>query len=208
MKPDDELAEEHNTSSGAPSFPAPPRGEPWRLLDWEEIPDGYGEDVCGVIPRDPKRVFVYWEATDAGRAAAAAQLGPDGASARLTLRLFITVAEGTGLRRDLRDVSVEAAIGRRHIPAGPPGATVRAAIGLLAANGAFAAMATSPPARLPWDMPAPPGRVDWLEVVPGRGRSRAALFRRGSTAPGSERVWISDQGILGGASSSERPTKS
>ena len=61
------------------------------MLDLSELPETYGKDEVGILSKDPLWYFVYWEVTAEGEAAAREQLGASGETARLMLRLFITV---------------------------------------------------------------------------------------------------------------------
>lgn len=139
------------------------------MLDLEEPPETYGVDECEVLYKDPFSIFVYWEVTDAGLAAARAQLGPSGASARLILRIFNSAAPPD---RRVHDVDLSWNHGRRHLPAPQSGAQLRVAVGLLTAEGYFAPIAHSTSIRVPPSEPAPDGPVEWMEVVPGRTRGR------------------------------------
>src|SRR5579883_2348334 len=160
--------------------PPPPRpsGEPFGMLDFEELPEAYGVDECEVIAKDPHHVFVYWEVTEGAVAGARAQIestGAEAAAARLVLRLFTLNEPGEpGPGRDSRDYPLDWNHGRRYVPVGHPGSRVRAAVGLLAPSGLFVPITQSSPLRVPPAEPAPPGPVEWMEVVPGRSGGRRA----------------------------------
>jgi hypothetical protein len=157
--------------------------EPAQMLDLSELPETYGKDEVGILSKDPLWYFVYWEVTAEGEAAAREQLGPSGEAARLMLRLFITVggpqstppASGASPGRDsrearetreLRDVTLPQHHGRKYLEAPRPGALVRAAVGLLSAEGYFAPIAHSAPVRMPPQQAAPQASVEWLHVLP------------------------------------------
>src|SRR6185369_9911919 len=160
-------------------------GEPLGLLDYEEPPDAYGVDDCEVLFKDPHVVFTYWEVTQAGVAAARAQLGPSAEAARLVLRLYFT--DGGG--RELHDFDLNmGCLGRRYLQTPRSGGQVRVAVGLLSQEGYFAPIAHSSLMRLPPSGPAPTMATEWLEVEPlrTRGLTREAwLLRR---APKGERA--------------------
>jgi hypothetical protein len=179
--------------------PAPP-SEPMWMLDLEELPETYGVDECEVMFKDPYWAFAYWEVTDAGLAAARAQLGPSAGSARLVLRLFTTFHNGNTVERELHDVDLPWNHGRRYLHTPRPGAHLRVAVGLLSQEGYFAPVAHSSLVRVPNAEPAAPGPVEWMEVVPGRSRGKErepiVLVRRG--AEHSERAVTVDASRGGG----------
>ncbi|HWE27646.1 MAG TPA: DUF4912 domain-containing protein, partial [Polyangia bacterium] len=104
-----------------------PPAEPIGMLDLEELPDSYGVDECEVLCKDPYWVFVYWEVTEGGLAAARAQLGQSADGARLVLRLFTTVPKPEGVDRQLHDVELPSHHGRRYLQSPRPGAHLRVA---------------------------------------------------------------------------------
>jgi hypothetical protein len=141
------------------------------MLDYEELPETYGVDECELLYRDPHNAFTYWEVTEAGLAAARAQLGQSAEGARRVLRLFITSPGGDGAtHRDLSDLEVHWNHGRRYLHVPHAGAQVRVAIGLLSKEGYFAPIAHSSLVRLPPAGPSSEAAVEWMEVVPARGR--------------------------------------
>ncbi len=148
---------------------APPAGEPFGMLDVEELPEAYGIDECEVIARDPHHLFTYWEVTEQGLAVARGHLGDEAPAAKLVLRLFINAAS-----RDTRDHQLEHHRGRRYLPSPRAGVQVRAAVGLVAPSGLFAPIAHSSTVRVPPAEPAPfdPTAVRWMEVAPARTRGR------------------------------------
>ena len=158
------------------SEPTQPRvsHEPFGLLDLEELPEAYGEEACEVLFRDPHQLFTYWEITPEALRRAREDLGADGGSARLVLRVFITAAGGRGTVRETRDHPLDGLRGRRYLPTPRPGVLVRAAAGLVAHSGLFIPLAQSSTIRIPPAEPAPPGRVDWVEVPPLPPAARAA----------------------------------
>jgi len=155
-----------------PGFAAPatPR-EPFGMLDLEEPPETYGIDEVAVLARDPFTLFVYWEVTGDGRAAARAALG--GRDGALLLRVFSvsTTADGQSETRTV-DVGLDWDHGRRYLAAPRPGAHVTAAVGLLGADGHFAPICHAPRIKVPWADPGPDGPVEWMDVEPSRSRGR------------------------------------
>jgi hypothetical protein len=158
----------------APAASAPPPGptEPMWMLDLEEPPETYGVDEVEVLYKDPYWIFVYWEVTERGLDGARAQLGQSAAGARLVLRLFTTVAISDGVERHIHDVDLQWNHGRRYLQSPRQGAHLRVAVGLLSPEGYFAPVAHSSLMRIPHAEPAPPGPVEWMEVVPARTRGR------------------------------------
>jgi hypothetical protein len=145
-------------------------GEPFGMLDLEELPDGYGVDECELIARDPGSLFAYWEITDGGLDVARRQLGEQGAGAKLILRIFSDAAGG----REIRDHALGERRGRRYFPSVRPGKRVRGAVGLIDESGLFAPIAHSSTIRVPPGEPAPYDRnaVAWMEVEPARTAGR------------------------------------
>jgi hypothetical protein len=166
-----------------PQQQAPPSNEPLWMLDLEELPETYGVDECEVLYKDPWWVFAYWEVTDGGLDAARAQLGPSAGSARLVLRLFTTTQRDGDPQREVHDIDLHGRHGRRYLPSVKPGAHLRVAVGLLSPEGYFAPIAHSSLVRVPYADPAPPGHVEWMEVIPARSRGREreplVMVRRG-----------------------------
>jgi hypothetical protein len=216
IDPDDqrlalELADARKKLPKAVENPPPPQAqkEPLWMLDLEELPETYGVDECEVLYKDPWWVFAYWEVTDGGLDGARAQLGPSAGSARLVLRLFTTTMKDEHTHRELHDIDLHGRHGRRYLPSVKPGAHLRVAVGLLSTEGYFAPIAHSSLVRIPYADPAPPGPVEWMEVVPARSRGREreslVIVRR---SPGEhEERWLEGtgdkKGPPGGGSSSE-----
>jgi hypothetical protein len=225
LDPDDEeLAEELAEAkqrlpkpvepSAQPASAPPQSTEPMFMLDLEELPETYGIDECEVLYKDPWWVFAYWEVTDGGMDAARAQLGPSAGSARLVLRLFTTLQRDGETQREVHDIDLHGRHGRRYLPSVKPGSHLRVAVGLLSQEGYFAPIAHSSLQRVPYAEPAPPGSVEWMEVIPSHSRGREkeplVIVRR---APGDhEERWLEGAADKskppGGHSSSEgRPAK-
>lgn len=163
-------AEAAAAEAATPSAPPADHGEPFGILDFEELPEAYGVDEVELLFKDPHTVFVYWEITDAGMAAARAHLGDEADEAKLVLRLFSTPPRGSEAGRVTRDIPLDGWRGRRYLPTPRPGVTLRAATGLVARSGLFAPIANSSSVRVPPAEPAPPepAPVEWIEVQPAR----------------------------------------
>jgi len=160
----------------------PPVSEPWTMLDLQEPPETYDELACEAMPRDPRWLFVYWEAPERDVAQARQQLGSP--EARLTLRLFVLVSAPDGIKRQLRDVEPGWGHGRRYLEIGRPGAQVRVALGVRSPEGLFAPLCESQAVRMPWSEAGPPTHDNqWMEVrLDGKGgRPRLLSWPRGFT---------------------------
>jgi hypothetical protein len=171
------------SSTVHPYVERPPAGEPMSMLDFEELPETYGVDECEVLAKDPFWCFAYWEVTESGLQSARAQLGLSATESRLVLRLFTTVPAPEGVDRQIHDIELPWNHGRRYLSAPRPGAHLRVAVGLLSKEGYFAPIAHSSLLRVPPAEPQP-GHVEWMEVVPAKGRGRAkeplVIVRRGA----------------------------
>jgi uncharacterized protein DUF4912 len=154
-----------HSPTAPPPAPAVAPAEPFGMLDLEEPPDVYGIDEVTVLARDPYTLFVYWEVTGAGRAAARAAL--DGEDGSLILRL---VAAGGTEEPAQVDHPLDWDYGRRYLGAPRSGAWVTAAVGLVAAGGRFAPIAHAGRIKVPWADPGPEGPTEWMEVAPARSR--------------------------------------
>jgi hypothetical protein len=147
--------------------------EPTSMLDFEETPERYHIDDCGLLFKDPNWAFVYWEVTEHGIEEARRQLGPSAASSHLVLRLFSTWDGQHSVERSVVDHDLHGwTIGRRYLQVAHPGAQLRAAIGMLSAEGYFAPIAHSPLVRVPPDGPSRTIGTKWMTVVPSRSRGR------------------------------------
>lgn len=164
-------AAEARAGVSSAKVPQPAPGEPFGMLDFEELPEGYGVDDCELIARDPFHLFAYWEVTDGGLDVARRHLGDDAREARLVLRVF-TMAGAVPQPSGNADHPLEGNRGRRYFPSPRPGAQVRAAVGLVAGSGLFAPIATSSTVRVPPVEPAPPSAPQWIEVEPASSAGR------------------------------------
>src|SRR5205085_360124 len=121
-----------------------------------------------LLAQSPWNLYVYWEVTPDGRAAARSRLGEEAHAARLVLRLY---SVGIGMTaetvtKEERDIDLDWDHGQRFIEAPRPGMRAGIAVGLRAPSGAFAPIAHSRPVMVPPAAPSPEGAVEWMEVVP------------------------------------------
>jgi hypothetical protein len=141
------------------------------------IPWGYGVDRVTAMAVDPRRLYVYWEVTDAAIAAARRALGAGGAGAWLNLRVYdITgrLFDGTnahsyfdeGVSRDDRQWFFEI---------GKPTSTACIEIGLKSAEGYFIKVARSGRVDFPREAPVGDGAVEWLTVRTATGHAGEAV---------------------------------
>jgi hypothetical protein len=143
-----------------PPQPLAREEEPFGILDFEETLETYGVDEVALIARDPRTLFVYWEVTPGAWERARAHLGGDGA---LVLRLFVTPMHGNDFVHDTR---LNWDHGRRYVDAPARHARVSGAVGLLAPDGRFAAMAFAPPTMVPSGAVSPHAAEEWMDVAP------------------------------------------
>jgi uncharacterized protein DUF4912 len=135
--------------------------EPFGMLDLEEPSETYSEDEITLMARDPFTLYIHWESTAGGRAAAGERLGGEGG---LVLRLIVPGGP-------IIDESLPRDFGRGYLPAPHPGAVVVAVMGLRAGDGRFEPIASAAPLRVPYHEPEE-GPVEWLEIPPARTRGR------------------------------------
>ena len=195
-----------------------------------ELPETYGRDEVEILSKDPHWYFIYWEVTDGGLAQARQQLGLGATDGRLVLRVFVTTSvAGHSARehREIRDLHLHNHHGKKYLESPKAGAHLRAAVGLLSAEGLFSPIAQSQPLRLPPTQPSTETAVEWAHVQPvvGDGKQRehivlsrpeqphlerALPWRTGSAPlanqlPVSESEWIVDAPSGGGPNSSSHP---
>lgn len=175
------------------------------------LPETYGRDEIEVMTKDPFSYFVYWEVTDAGLAQAQKQLGlpspTDGGEGagdtKLVLRNFLSVPGIAGReQREIRDTVLHHRHGKKTMETPKPLTQVRAAVGLLSAEGLFVPIAQSQTLRLPPQQPAVETSTEWAHVQPvtsdgdGRGREHIVF----SPAAHQERVLPSQKEPAGASS--------
>lgn len=202
------LADETTTSHRAPAKSAPPRQIPW----------GYGRDRLTAIAVDPLQLFVYWELEDESIEAARAQLGPAGARAALTLRVYDTsgrIFDGTNAHSHF-DQEVQRNDRQWFCNVSKPNSAAHVEMGLRSPDGRFARIMRSGRVDFPRDEPAQPRPAEWMRVVASTGDvvSRATDAPSGAPPPagaappaeqsegrhgGSEGVLGSDATLLDGS---------
>lgn len=157
-----------------------------------DLPETYGRDEVEILSKDPHWYFIYWEVTDAGLASAHSQLGILEGDGRLVLRIFVTTQAATGGRehREIRDLHLHTRHGKKYLESPRAGAHLRAAVGLLTAEGLFSPIAQSQPLRLPPTQPSTEMAVEWAHVHPvaSDGKQREHIVVSRPEQPHKERA--------------------
>lgn len=157
----------------------------------ESLPETYGRDEVEVFSKDPHWYFIYWEVTEQGLTVARSQLGLSDGDGRLVLRVFITTQTSPSARehREIRDLHLHQHHGKKYLESPKAGAQLRAAVGLLAADGLFAPIAQSQSLRLPPMQPSTETSVEWAHVQPvsGDGKQREHIVLSRPETPHKER---------------------
>jgi hypothetical protein len=167
------------------------------------IPWGYGADRVTAMAIDPRRLFVYWEVTDAAIEASRKALGRGGADAWLNLRVYdITgrLFDGTnahsafdeGVSRDDRQWFFEI---------GKPTSTACIELGLKSSEGFFVKIARSGRVDFPREAPAGEAAVEWLTVRTASGPAGAPVVGGAPLPDGVGGAF--DGGALGGQSADD-----
>jgi hypothetical protein len=137
------------------------------------IPWGYGADRVTAMAVDPRRLYVYWELTDAALQVARRALGAGGAGAWLNLRVYdITgrLFDGTNAHSYL-DEGVSRDDRQWFFEIGKPTSTACIEIGLKSAEGYFVKVARSGRVDFPREAPVGEGAVEWLTVRTATGHA-------------------------------------
>jgi hypothetical protein len=137
------------------------------------IPWGYGVDRVTAMAVDPRRLYVYWELTDAALEVARRALGTGGAGAWLNLRVYdITgrLFDGTNAHSYF-DERVSRDDRQWFFEIGKPTSTACIEIGLKSAEGYFVKVARSGRADFPREAPVAAGAVEWLTVQTATGHA-------------------------------------
>ena len=161
----------------APSKSPPPRQIPW----------GYGRDRVTAIAIDPIQLFVYWELKDESIDAARTQLGPSGARAALTLRIYDTsgrIFDGTNAHSHF-DQEVQRNDRHWFCSVSKPNSAAHIEIGLRSPDGRFARIMRSGRVDFPRAEPAQPHAAEWMRVVASTGdvASRETAAAGGAPRP-------------------------
>ncbi|HVY37985.1 MAG TPA: DUF4912 domain-containing protein [Polyangia bacterium] len=133
------------------------------------IPWGYGQNRVTAMVIDPERLYVYWEVTDDGFAAARKALGRGGDGAWLNLRVYdITgrLFDGTNAHSYF-DHRIERHDRQWFFAINKPTSSACVEVGLKSDEGYFVKIARSGRVDFPRREPAPGGAVEWLTVRAG-----------------------------------------
>lgn len=140
----------------------------------EPLPWGYGENVIRALAVDPENLFVYWEITDQGIAAARTRLPQAGAvpaaEAGLCLRVYDTtgrIFDGTNAHRWV-DIALDREQRQRFVHLESPDSEQCVEVGVLSRDGVFARIARSRKVTLPRRRPWPVAAGSWMTVHSGR----------------------------------------
>src|SRR4029079_747717 len=148
----------------------------------KDIPWGYGNDRITAMAVAPRRLYVYWEATDSAIAAARAGLGPAGDRAWLNVRVYdITgrLFDGTNAHSYF-DHRVERHERQWFFGIDKPTSTTCVELGLRSEEGYFVKIVRSGRVEFPRNEPVGGGGTEWLSV---RGAS-GPVGSRWARAPG------------------------
>ncbi|MFL5304328.1 MAG: DUF4912 domain-containing protein [Polyangia bacterium] len=133
------------------------------------IPWGYDQNRVTAMVIDPERLYVYWEVTDDGFAAARKALGRGGDNAWLNLRVYdITgrLFDGTNAHSYF-DHHIERHDRQWFFAINKPTSSACVEVGLKSDEGYFVKIARSGRVDFPRREPAPGGAVEWLTVRAG-----------------------------------------
>lgn len=142
-------------------------GAPPPRFDTGELPWCYGDDRITALVRSPDALYLYWEITDEGIADARRRLGPAGAWAWCTLRIYDTTGkdfDGTNANHYF-DLRVERTDRDYFLSLNRPGATVQVEIGMHSHEGYFQPIARSGRADFPRKSPSPNHSLEWMTVT-------------------------------------------
>ena len=174
--------------------PPPPTSSTWarrptrdparvRALAEAHIPWSYGRDRVTAMPVDPDRLYVYWEVTDEAMARARAGLGPGGAEAWLSLRVYDVTGrlfDGTNAHSYF-DNRIERGDRQWFFQVGKPTSHVVIDIGMKSHEGYFTKIARSGRVEFPAPRAGPLERagVDDRAGLDRRDRRRPLTACRG-----------------------------
>lgn len=154
-----------------------------------ELPAGYGVNRLGLLVRDPRCVFAFWEVTAGGWEAAVRRLPPGGEPPRLVLQVRdrphesarATLGRGApGVDECVREYTVAGA-DQWYVHLDGPGRAVAAVIGARSGS-AFVPIARSPTVHTPPGTVCPQEAGEWLTIQAIYGR--LAGGPAGATSPG------------------------
>ncbi|MDP9036953.1 MAG: DUF4912 domain-containing protein, partial [Myxococcota bacterium] len=148
-------------------------------IDSGNIPWGYNENRITVVVRDPDSVYLYWEITDPGLAAARARLGSGGRDGWCNLRVYDTSGrhfDGTNAH-DYFDIRVDRAERDYFLMIRRPMSTMHAEIGIKSHEGFFQAIARSGRADFPRNGPSPNTTLEWMTLTSDNAPPAVAAYR-------------------------------
>jgi hypothetical protein len=154
------------------------RSGPPPKLESAPLPWGYGVDRITALVRSPDNLFLYWEITDDGIAAARSRLGPAGANGWFNLRVYDTTGQhfdGTNAHSYV-DLYVERAQREHFIGVQRPGSSVHVEIGVMTQEGYFQPIARSGRADFPRKSPSPNTSLEWMTVTSADENPAAAPY--------------------------------
>ena len=183
-----------------------------RALAEAHIPWSYGRDRVTAMPVDADRLFVYWEVTDDAVARARAGLGPGGADAWLSLRIYDVTGrlfDGTNAHSYF-DNRVDRSDRQWFFQVGKPTSHLVVDIGMKSNEGYFTKIARSGRVEFPRREPVPSSEPEWTTVrvasgeiaggshgVSGRRRGRAVLAGLSSGPDQPDRDGMGEDVIAG-----------
>jgi hypothetical protein len=154
------------------------RSGPPPQLESTPLPWGYGVDRITALVRSPDNLFLYWEMTDDGIAAARSRLGPAGAHGWYNLRIYDTTGrsfDGTNANSYV-DLHVERAQREHFLGVHRPGSSVHVEIGVMTHEGYFQPIARSGRADFPRKSPSPNTSLEWMTVTSADENPAAAPY--------------------------------
>lgn len=154
----------------------------------EHIPWSYGQDRVTAAAVDPDKLYACWEVTDQAIDVARGKLGPGGADAWLSLRVYDTsglLFDGTNAHSYF-DHRVDRADRQWFFDIGKPSSTAFVDIGMKSSEGYFAQIARSGRVDFPRKESAAWVEPEWTTVVVETGEARHAGTGtpRPATGPG------------------------
>jgi hypothetical protein len=183
-------------------------------FDGLELPWSYGDDRITALVRSPDSLFVFWEITDEGIAAARARLGR-GAPAEegwCNLRVYDTTGrdfDGTNAN-DYFDVRVERGDREYFLNLHRPTASFYVEIGIKTREGYFQAIARSGRADFPRKGPSPSHALEWMTVTSDDAHpsARPYVSRYSGPPPWSGPAYVEARSAGGGGEGRGAPASS
>ncbi len=159
-----ELGASENTRVEAAKFQL---GAPPARFDGLELPWSYGDDRITALVRSPDSVYLYWEITDDGIAAARGRLGEAGVHGWCNLRVYDTTGRNfDGINaNDYFDIRVERTDREYFLALHRPTASFHFEIGIKSHEGYFQPIARSGRADFPRKDPSPNHSLEWMTVT-------------------------------------------